>query len=372
MATLLRRDEVIFLLGAGASVEAGIPDSSRMVREIEKLIDGDMRWRRYRDLYRYIRSSVFYADGLEGIFGDDVPYNIERLVNVLDELRKKERHALYPFVGAWNQKLLDVAGSSFELIGEFRSSIIDILRNQWVALPEKETASYYGGLLRFQKEYGYPLRVFTLNYDLCVEETCREDDVQRGFADRKWDWRLFDENSEDPVPIVLYKLHGSADWRFSDDGGVTYSDSPSTIKDEEVALIFGTSYKLQYIDPFLFLAYELRRWTLDPARVVICVGYGFNDDHINGILGQSLRQSRERKLLAIVGPRTGDSHDGERMHLRELLGAEEGQIMVEACGAREYLEDRLSIGSIASMFPVEMDVIPELSDRVEVGDVEES
>ena len=363
MATLLRRDEVIFLLGAGASVEAGIPDSNRMVHEIEKLIDGDSRWSCYRDLYRYIRSAVFYADGLEGIFGDNVPFNIERLVNVLEELRKKERHVLYPFVGAWNQKLLDVAGSNFDLIVEFRSAIIDILRNQWVALPEKETASYYAGLLRFQEEYGYPLRVFTLNYDLCIEETCREEDVQRGFGDRKWDWRLFDESSGDPVPIVLYKLHGSADWSFSEDGGVTFSDSPSTIEDEDIALIFGMSYKLQYIDPFLFLVYELRRWTLDAARVIVCVGYGFNDDHINGILGQSLRQNRERRLLAVVGPREGDSGDGEAGRLLDLLGAAEGQIVVEPCGAREYFEERLSISAISSILPVERDLISELSDR---------
>ena len=80
-----------------------------------------------------------------------------------------------------------------------------------------------------------------------------------------------------------------------DDGKVTYSDSPTTIDDDDTALIFGTSYKLQYVDPFLFLAYELRRWSLDAARLIVCVGYGFNDDHINGILQQSLRQNRQRK-----------------------------------------------------------------------------
>ena len=110
---------------------------------------------------------------------------------------------------------------------------------------------------------------------------------------------MFDETSEDPLPLLLYKLHGSLDWYFKD-GQVQYSDSTSAIRDDDIALIFGTSYKLQYVDPFLFLAYELRRWTLDAARVVVCVGYGFNDEHINGILGQALRQNCERKLLAHI------------------------------------------------------------------------
>ena len=79
-----------------------------MVHEIERLVSSDSdEWSCFRDLYLYIRSAIFYADGLDGIFGDNVPFNIERLVNVLDELHKKERHTLYPFVGAWNPKLLD-------------------------------------------------------------------------------------------------------------------------------------------------------------------------------------------------------------------------------------------------------------------------
>ena len=365
--TVFKRDEIILLLGAGASVEAGVPDSNEMVLKIEKLVFSNAKWTCFRDLYRYIRSSIFYADGLNGIFDDAVPFNIERLVNVLDELHKKERHALYPFVGAWNPKLLDVAGSEFENILEFRNSIIGILRNDWIALPKRESAVYYSGLLRFQKEYGYPLRVFSLNYDLCVEETCGQRNVQRGFSDeRAWDWRLFDETSDDPVPLMLYKLHGSADWYFAEDGRVTYSDSPSTIKDEEIALIFGTSYKLQYVDPFLFFAYELRRWTLDSARVIICVGYGFNDDHINGILQQSLRQDPRRKLLAVVGPSNESTATNKKKHVSELLKTEECQIKIQTCGAKEFLDSRLTIASLAEFFPSEMDLLPELRDSSNV------
>ena len=365
--TVFKRNEIILLLGAGASADADIPDSNSMVQEIEKLVSGiDPKWSKFKDLYRFIRSSIFYADGLDGIFDDNVPFNIERLVNVLDELHKKERHALYPFVGAWNPKLLDVAGKKFEHIREFRSAIIDILRNEWVALPKKESAAYYSGLLRFQKEYGYPLRVFSLNYDLCVEQTCQQGEMQRGFSDRVWDWRLFDETSDDPAPLMLYKLHGSVDWYFSEDGRVTYSDSPSTIKDEDVSLIFGTSYKLQYIDPFLFLAYELRRWTLDSARIIVCVGYGFNDDHINGILQQSLRQDRERKLLAVIGPNNESSTTNKKKRISELLKAEEGQIEAQACGAEEFLGNRLTIASLSKLFPSEEDLFPESPDFSEV------
>lgn len=333
-----------------------------MVRKIEDDVSRDDRkWSQFRDLYRYIKSSVLYSDGLEGIFGDAVPFNIERLVNVLDELRKKERHTLYPFVGAWNPKLVDVAGDDFARVRDFRDSIIDVLRNQWVALPESEKADYYRGLLRFQEDFGHPLRVFSLNYDLCVEVACGPDLVQRGFLDREWDWRLFDETSDDPVPLLLYKLHGSTDWYFADDGRVTYSDSTSSISNEDIALIFGTSYKLQYVDPFLFFAYELRRWTLDTARVIVCIGYGFNDDHINGILRQALRQDQERRLLAVAGPSAERSVCDKKKHISDVLKAHPNQIYVAACGAREFLGRRLTVASLSDLFPDEVDLLPEMN-----------
>ena len=215
-----------------------------------------------------------------------------------------------------------------------------------------------------QREYEHPLRVFSLNYDLCVEETCGKKNVQRGFSDeRAWDWRLFNETSDDLVPLMLYKLHGSADWYFAEDGRVTYSDSPSTIKAGEIALIFGTSYKLQYVDPFLFLAYELRRWTLDAARIIVCVGYGFNDDHINGILQQSLRQDQHRKLLAVIrSSNEPTATDKEKERISKQLKTEEGQIEIQAGGAKKFLAHTLTIAFLAELFPSESDLFLELQD----------
>ena len=357
---LFKQNEIIVLLGAGASVDAGVPDSAAMVRQIEELVSSDNgTWRQFRALYHYVRSAIYYAEGIDGTFGDGVLFNIERLVSALDELRKKERHPLYPFVGAWNPKLLEVAGQGFENVHRFRTEIVKILRNNWVELERSETAAYYGGLLRFQREYEYPLRVFSLNYDLCVERICGASCVQRGFEDRQWDWRLFDETSDDSFPILLYKLHGSIDWKMAD-GRVTFIDAPGTIDEEDLALIFGTVYKLQYVDPFLFLAYELRRWTIAEVRIIVTVGYGFGDEHINGILSQALRQDEERKLLAVLGP--GAAEEMRRKSISEVLRVSEGQISVETVGAKKFLSQTLSIDYLAGLFPDEVDLIEEITD----------
>src|SRR5690606_7358104 len=118
---------------------------------------------------------------------------------------------LYPFVGAWNPKLLAVAGSDLGKLSDFRRNIVTKLRDDWVQLEYERQAAYYAGLVRFQKEYQFPLRVFTLNYDLCVEKGCSEAMVERGFnEEQRWDWRRFSSSDGEPTQkdIYLYKMHG--------------------------------------------------------------------------------------------------------------------------------------------------------------------
>lgn len=362
---MFKRNEVVFLLGAGASVEAKIPHSMAMIDRIEKMVgsDGD-EWSGFRDLYHYIRSAIYYADGLDGKFDSHVPYNIERLVNVLEEIQKKQRHALYPFVGTWNHKLQELAGPNFDKIARFRHAIIETLRHNWVVLSERERAEYYRGLLNFQRQYQHPLRVFSLNYDLCVEETCGRENVQRGFSDRMWDWRVFEveDRLDCDTPIFLYKLHGSVDWYFDQGSGVKFSDSPSTISNESVAIIFGTTYKLQYIDPFLYLTFELRRWTLDSARMIVCVGYGFNDEHINGILKQSLRLDDKRVVLAVVGDNGSVGAAEVSASIASKLDSQSNRIKVVLQGAKEFLMSTLSIPYLAKYVPDEAEEFEEIKE----------
>jgi hypothetical protein len=84
----------MFLLGAGASVDAGIPASATMIGELETLLSDSRDWQEHRDLYRHVKSAIHYAAGLKGHYGWDVPFNIETLVNTLYELERNEEHPL--------------------------------------------------------------------------------------------------------------------------------------------------------------------------------------------------------------------------------------------------------------------------------------
>jgi len=350
-----KRDEIIVLLGAGASKDAGIPHSKEMVRKIENLVNDE--WSEYQELYNYIRSSVYYADGIRGRFGVSVNYNIERIVNTLDELMKKEEHPLYPFIGSWNPKLLKVAGADFERLREFRHKIVERLREKWITLDYREDADYYKGLVAFQEQYQHPLRVFTLNYDLCVEEFCDPDSLERGFENRVWDWRLFELENKN---IYLYKLHGSTDW-VREEGQLTYKSSPPSIDHDQVEMIFGASYKLQYVDPFLFFAYELRKWTLSEAKLIISIGYGFGDEHINGILGQALNSSTDKILLSVAPMPKGKSEELAQ-EIENTLGVRHpGQVKCWNHNAEEFMLNYLDVRHLSQeLFPVEAELFPEI------------
>src|SRR5208337_3625999 len=154
---------------------------------------------------------------------------------------------------------------------------------------------------------------------------CLAASVERGFNEKhQWDWRRFSsaEGEHDQKDIYLYKMHGSVDWTRDEHGFLIYFDGSSKIDPDELAIIFGVTYKLQYLDPFLFFAYELRRWTLDQARLIITIGYGFADEHINGILKQSLDNNSARKLL-VVSPRwkaeNAENDEVQRAHYTTAL-----------------------------------------------------
>lgn len=378
--TTFKKDEVIVLLGAGASVDAGIPHSAEMVRQIEKLIEEE--WSQFKDLYNYVRSAIFYADGIRGTFDGNVSYNIERLVVALDELSRREEHPLYPFIGAWNPRLSQVAGIDFRNVAEFKTKILEKLRTQWIEIDNYDKADYFQGLARFQKQLNFPLHVFTLNYDLCVEKAfsaVHNKWPERGFgSDRFWSHGLLDEATSESPSMYLYKLHGSIDWiRDKDSGKLTYSDSTSKIPANEGELIFGTTYKLQYVDPFLFLVYQLRRLSLE-AKLLVVVGYGFGDEHINGILKQALRGESNKRV--VVASYFGDKDDDELDRAKKKYSAviktqlgiptESNQLVVVALRAHDFLGTHLTIEEMEKHFPVEDSLFEVLSSEPVVVPVE--
>ncbi len=370
--SLRKENQVVVLLGAGASFKAGIPVSVGMINELEQLLEEDKKWKKYQDLYHFVKSAIYFADGIGGKFNNNVNYNIERLVNTLSELDRKTDHPLYPFIGNWNIKLTELGGADFTRVKELRQLILKQLQSVWVLPTNYNKSNYYRGLYDFANDYQHPLRVFSLNYDLCVERNAKPlEKVERGFGDsienltdieRTWDWKNFDFSDAPEPDIFLYKLHGSIDWFRNENKSLSFSDEAANIPTELLEIIFGTDYKLQYTDPFLYFVYQFRQWTLE-AKLIIVIGYGFGDEHINGILGQALNvagDSEERKLLA-VAPFDNIPEEQAQQQLASILNGKKEQIIIKKLTAEKFMLEEMNINQLNALFSESEDAFDELS-----------
>jgi hypothetical protein len=351
--------DIIFLVGAGASAEAGIPPSGSMIEKIEELLKEDPDWKQFVDLYNHIKSAIHYAAGLKGLFDSNVEYNIETLVNTLYELERNEEHPLYPFIASWNSRLVSLADKDFSKVGAFRRLILKQLKT-WVSPDDTSLADYYKGLVDIQRGLTFPLRIFSLNYDLCVERLHSTDfRVESGFPGIgpkfPWDWERFEDSNAGPTlpEIYLYKLHGSINWKRDAARNLFCLEQIENIAAEKMELIFGRDFKLEAADPYLFYAYEFRKYSLE-TKVIACIGYGFGDQHINKILEQALKRDETRRLL-VVAPQPNDGQVDREAQIRARIAARPEQIVVRKSSAKEFLET-------ADVHKQLLDVVPKPAD----------
>src|SRR5438552_19166241 len=72
----LTENNVMFLIGAGCSVTAGIKMANQMVDDIELFVKEKKDWEPFGKLYYYLKSAILYSDGIGGNF--TTALNVER------------------------------------------------------------------------------------------------------------------------------------------------------------------------------------------------------------------------------------------------------------------------------------------------------
>jgi hypothetical protein len=351
-----RARDIIFLLGAGASAEADIPVSGKMIDLVEESLKDKPR---ELELYHHVKSAIHFSAGLKGHFRDAVPFNIETLVNTLYELERNEEHPLYPFIAAWNSRFVALAGADFREVRSFRRRILAMLK-KWMCPEDSSKGNYYRGFVSLQKDLNYPLHVFSLNYDRCIERlNTAEFRVETGFADygpsHFWNWERFNmEDGNNVAPqLVLYKLHGSINWKRHPETKELFSvEQIESVDADNMEVIFGREFKLEAADPYLFFAYKFRDLSLE-TKLIVTLGYGFGDSHINKMLTQSLRGDTERRLLVILNCTDGEcaSKQKEVEKLLELNPAQADQILLQSGSAKEFLESDNLAEKLVAKFP---------------------
>lgn len=160
------------------------------------------------------------------------------------------------------------------------------------------------------------VKLFTTNYDLCLEEAASrlgvilidgfshsaEQRFNRDYFHHDLVRRPISGTRADYIDGVfhLYKLHGSIDWRRRADSVVIRSRSPDNSVLKPV-LIYPRSTKYQeafetpYLDMFAALQGALR----EPDTTVIVSGFGFADDHISSPIWSALESNLSLRFIMV-------------------------------------------------------------------------
>jgi hypothetical protein len=346
-------NEIILLLCAGASCDAGILNSAQMINEIEKKIK-DQAWHKYRSLYHYIKSAHYQRNIFLGLNPNVISFNIEDLVGLLNIIIDIAGKAIdsYIFVGSWEKDLIPFISDqqNDRLASSFKEDLIKELQSKWLS-PDSwiKKSSYYLKLIDFKNSLGgFPLKVFSLNYDLCVEKNLKNENVEMGFDEQdEWNFRRYDYNDpNNDIDFYLYKIHGSIDWEQI--GRDKLMKKRTGIKTDDLAIIFGLSNKLQSYDPYLFYSYEFREHCLD-ANLLICSGYSFKDIHINDFIKFGFKDAAQKRLIVNILGSNADE-DGILKDISSKLEINEDQISVYKESASDFFNNDLNVEKFSSLF----------------------
>jgi len=281
----IQSSQVMFFLGAGASVAADVPDTFSFVKEFRDSI-GDTAKK------ETIEKTIQTLESWKRLEID-----IELLLETLTKLETKEQEPLLKFF----------EGGKFILSGYSpKKPLIEDLKDfiKSKAIVAEEKIKYLQPILGFVEEFR-PLDVISVNYDTCVEQFCNVHKLihQDGF-DVNWNPKTFATEHTD---VRLYKLHGSVMWYQSDRGG--YIKLPVMTRKSKIELITGEKaenlmlYPMQkwdYAEPLLELLVEIKhRLESETCKFLIVVGYSFRDDHIRRILWDAARKNRELHCILI-------------------------------------------------------------------------
>lgn len=313
----------LILLGAGASVEAGVPAARPIVTELLDFVRDDSNgirilretldfvWATLGENYDKAIQRVRAANAIQSSWRqrqEPDPPDIESLLNAVDRLAARSSDPLSAFVASWHPRFADKVLRPRGLFDCRAALERALVKRVW--LRDSSRIGYLRPLVA-RATMENPVTVATLNYDNCIELTARAESKVVSYGLEREDLGIDASFEVSGAAVRLLKLHGSANWRRIDGGVLAHRDAPiprhvTALSDDEVGswsmgsrlLIFGQAQKLSADYPFfdLYLAF---RDALFHASEVFVAGYSFRGAHINAALSAWFGRAGSRTLTIV-------------------------------------------------------------------------
>ena len=359
IGTMLKMDNVSFLLGAGASKGAGGILLGKIPLDIEKsLLEKGFRNRRragwlklFYEIVSRMTLSTYTTEGRYDTFlrcpqPGEIEVNYEKLLSIV--------YLLYSAIDSFGNKLIMKEGKLNELVAE--KAHLERLKNELAgelvsrcSLPKSRNSNSLDTHIRFVKKLlTRPINlrranIFTLNYDTLIEQASDAvgvvlvdgfvGNIKRVFRPESYDIDFYypAQTTEGRAhrfdrALHLYKLHGSINW-YSDEPslenpyGITCNSNGKAELGRDVIIYpsplkYGQTLGLPYSELFRRFCAAISQ----PQSVLFVIGYGFGDDHVNALIRQAL--AIPSFTLVIVDP------DPKSSFVEKLIESKDERVIV--------------------------------------------
>ncbi len=289
---------LLVLSGAGSSMDVGGLSMWQLWKETEnKYRIAKTEDKPEIDGFKIIRESVKF---------ESEEKNLEALLSHIEGYSKFIEDVEIN-IGGVKKQLSDIKDEIFQLIKD-KCTIPAPTDN----FPHK---TFLEKLLQ-RKQTNPRIKIFTLNYDLLFEYAATEVNAivvdgfsftfPRTFSGRYFDYdivqregsKLKEEDNFIQRVFHLHKLHGSLNWeRDNSDQKIKINNSP-----DKPLMVYprDAKYEDSYGQPFFeMMARFQRNLRKNNDTLLICIGYSFNDKHINAAIEEALNQNPGFRLASI-------------------------------------------------------------------------
>jgi hypothetical protein len=290
---LMRQLTKVVLDRAVKDIFAGIPDAVQLINDVVGDVGGDSHIEHYlshmQDLYTVADRSEAKTVTLAGThYARDLIRDTHmKLLSLIAEVVR------------WGYVEADAATGTAEQVGTPGSPIVDVSHHRKFvcALFDRNRAG-------LSNRRG-PVKFFSTNYDTLLEDALaiegrRYVDGFLGGAVAFWEPAAFERPD---VDAVVYKVHGSIDWRRTPDGKLLRARSGDLYPAEDAPVLIypqATKYVASRRDPFEWLLRRMREVLCSIGDQVLFVcGYSFGDEHLNGEIEESL-MTRDCRTTAVI------------------------------------------------------------------------
>lgn len=128
------------------------------------------------------------------------------------------------------------------------------------------------------------LNIVTTNYDRLAEYACEQENIHHysGFSHGFKGHAVKKDYLRCVRQVNIWKVHGSLGWFVNERGIITSIGNPNKIPDGLTPLIVTPGiekYRNTHREPYKTIIHESDD-VLDQASSYLCIGFGFNDEHI--------------------------------------------------------------------------------------------